>query len=206
MARYEAAGGLEIAATEGTMALFGKERERIDGTGPVSPMSTPGFSDTARGEGMTMTEPQRNAAPGTDAFLGKGSQVTGKIILAGTGRIEGKVEGEIAAQDTLVIGDTAVVNAQVSGETIVIHGRVTGDVTARQKLELRTGSKVSGNISAPRLIVEEGAIFEGQCTMGGTPAGKGAEKPDVAVLVRDKKHEDPAHRTGTGATGAVAHP
>jgi cytoskeletal protein CcmA (bactofilin family) len=205
MARGEAASGLEIAATEGTMALFGKERERIEGTGLVSPpTTTPGFSETARGEGMTtMTEPQRNAAPGTDAFLGKGSQVTGKIILAGTGRIEGKVEGEIAAQDTLVIGDTAVVNAQVSGETIVIHGRVTGDVTARQKLELRTGSKVSGNISAPRLIVEEGATFEGQCTMGGTPAGKAAEKTDVAVLLREKKHEDPAHRPGAGA---VAHP
>ena len=146
-----------------------------------------------------MMEPQRSASAGTDAFLGKGSQVTGKVVLAGTGRIEGKVEGEIAAQDTLVIGETAVVNAQVSGETIVIHGRVTGDVTARQKLELRAGSKVSGNISSPRLVVEEGATFEGQCTMGSAdPTAKLGEKPDLSVLVREKKH-DPPRQANAGA-------
>jgi cytoskeletal protein CcmA (bactofilin family) len=140
-----------------------------------------------------MVEPQRNAGAGTDAFLGKGSQVTGKVVLAGTGRIEGKVEGEIAAQETLVIGESAVVNAQVSGDTIVIHGKVTGDVTARQKLELRMGCKVSGNISAPRLVVEEGATFEGQCSMGvgGDASRLGEPKPDVSVLLRDAKKDVP---------------
>jgi cytoskeletal protein CcmA (bactofilin family) len=139
-----------------------------------------------------MAEPQRTPGAGTDAFLGKGSQVTGKVVLAGTGRIEGKVEGEIAAQETLVIGESAVLNAQVSGETIVIHGKVTGDVTARQKLELRTGCKVTGNISAPRLVVEEGAAFEGQCSMGASDASKlGESKPDVSVLLRDTKKDAP---------------
>lgn len=127
---------------------------------------------------------------GTDAFLGNGSHVTGKVVLGGTGRIEGKVEGEIAAQDTLVIGETAVVNAQVSGETIVIHGRVTGDVTARQKLELRAGSKVSGNVRAPRLVVEEGAVFEGQCAMGASDPTHLGEK-DVSALLREKRKDTP---------------
>lgn len=179
------------------MALFGKEvgKERADGSTEVPPAAT-------RGEGRTMTD-QRATGAGTDAFLGKGSQITGKVVLSGTGRIEGKVEGEIAAQDTLVIGESAVVNAQVSGETIVVHGRVTGDVTARQKLELRAGSKVTGNINAPRLIVEEGAVFEGQCKMGAADAtARLGDKSDVSVLLRDKKppekHDEP-HRASAGA-------
>ncbi len=178
------------------MALFGKEtgKERVDGSGEPPASAT-------RGEGRTMTDQRVGSAAGTDAFLGKGSQISGKVVLSGTGRIEGKVEGEIAAQDTLVIGESAIVNAQVSGETIVIHGRVTGDVTARQKLELRSGSKVAGNISAPRLIVEEGAVFEGNCKMGAVEVGR--DKGDVSVLLNKKppqpeKHDE-SHRASANA-------
>lgn len=170
------------------MALFGKDRDRVEGAPEGSPPASP--VGQTRWEGNKMAEPQRTPGAGTDAFLGKGSQVTGKVVLAGTGRIEGKIEGEVAAQETLVIGESAVLNAQVSGETIVIHGKVTGDVTARQKLELRTGCKVTGNISAPRLVVEEGATFEGQCSMG-SPEAKLGEKPDVSVLLRDAKKDAP---------------
>jgi cytoskeletal protein CcmA (bactofilin family) len=55
---------------------------------------------------------------------------------------------------------------------------VTGDVTARQKLELRAGSKVTGNIRAPRVVVEEGAHFEGQCSMGAAQAARQPEKTE----------------------------
>jgi cytoskeletal protein CcmA (bactofilin family) len=132
---------------------------------------------------------QHGGQAGTDAFLGKGSHVSGKVVLSGPGHIEGRVEGEISAQGTLVIGDGAVVNAQVTGETIVIHGQVTGDVTARQKLELRRGCRVSGNISAPRLVVEEGAAFEGQCTMAGDKTTRLGDKPETSLLLRQRKDE-----------------
>src|SRR4029450_5446704 len=107
--------------------------------------------------------PDRHA--GMDAFLGKGSKVDGKLVLEGTGRIEGQLDGEISAQDTLTIGESAVVNAKISGTSIIIEGRVTGDACARQRLELRATSRVQGNISTPCLIVHDGALFEGQCSM-----------------------------------------
>ena len=103
---------------------------------------------------------------GSSAFLGKGTRIVGKLAFEGPARIEGTVEGEIVAQDTLTIGESAVVNAQITGSTVVIHGRVTGDVTARKRLEIRAPGRVMGNITSPSLVIHEGVVFEGQCTMG----------------------------------------
>ena len=99
------------------------------------------------------------------AFLGPGSKITGTIKLDSTGRIEGEVEGEIHARD-LVIGESAVVKAQIHGATVVVHGTVTGDIHATSRLEIRRPAKVKGNISSPVLVIEEGASFEGKCSMG----------------------------------------
>ena len=116
---------------------------------------------------------------GTSAFLGKGSRVSGKLTFEGTVRIEGQVEGEIAAQDALTIGEGAVVNAHITGTTVVVHGKVTGDITARKRLEIRAPGKVFGNISTPSLVIQEGVIFEGHCSMGGAPLA--SKKPPSSL-------------------------
>lgn len=138
------------------------------------------------------TTPGRQA--GMDAFLGEGSRVDGKLVLQGKGRIEGEVDGEISAQDTLTIGESAVVNAKISGTSIIIEGRVTGDVCARQRLELRATSRVQGNISAPCLVVQDGAVFEGQCSMSGAEVTAQDEKRAVPTVLKPERRADsPVH-------------
>ena len=139
------------------MGLFAKDRDVI----PASGMRVGGIAP----EEVAMSERERGASQptgpgGIDAFLGKGTRVTGKLVFEGTGRIEGQVEGEISAQDTLTIGPGALVKASISGAAIVVEGRVTGDVTAHQRVELRASSRVQGNITTPSLVVQEGAFFE----------------------------------------------
>jgi cytoskeletal protein CcmA (bactofilin family) len=130
-------------------------------------------------------------ASGTSAFLGKGSRVTGKLVFEGPVRIEGHVEGEIVAQDTLMIGEGATVNAQITGVSVVVHGRVTGDVTARKRLEIRAPGKLVGNITTPSLVIHEGVIFEGQCAMGGSVDAPRADKDrKVAFLSKDERPTD----------------
>ncbi len=149
------------------MALFGN-REGKDRATDTIPSST--RVEAVAPREAEMFERDRNtsqAAGGTDAFLGKGTKVTGKLVFEGTGRIEGQIEGEIAAQDTLTIGESAIVNAKISGTLVVIEGQVTGDVVARQRLELRASARVQGNVTAPSLVVHEGAVLDGQCSMGG---------------------------------------
>ena len=115
-----------------------------------------------------MSERERT---GIDAFLGKGTTLTGTLVLAGPGRIEGQVDGEIAAQDTLTIGEGATVNASVTGTTIIVEGHVTGDVTARQRIELRASGCIHGNVTTPSLVIHEGATLEGHCAMSNPAAG-----------------------------------
>ena len=123
---------------------------------------------------------QSSGVGGIDAFLGKGTRVSGKLVFGGTGRIEGQVDGEISAQDVLTIGEGAIVKAKVSGATIIVEGQVTGDVIARQRLEIRASGRVQGNVTSPRLVVLEGAILDGQCSMSGAEAKAAREKHEKA--------------------------
>lgn len=99
------------------------------------------------------------------AFLGKGSRITGTVVLEGPSRIEGHVEGEVSARDTLTVGEGAVVNARIRGTTVVVLGTVTGDVVAETRLELRPPGKIVGDVTTPTLVIDEGAMFEGRCSM-----------------------------------------
>jgi len=127
----------------------------------------------------------------TSAFLGKGSRITGKLVFDGTARIEGQVDGEITAQETLTIGEGAVVKARITGGTVIVHGQVTGDITARTRLELRAPSRVVGNVSTPSLVIHEGSVLEGQCSMSGAgDGGRRAKKPDFSVLLRGEERDE----------------
>lgn len=102
------------------------------------------------------------------AFLGRGTRISGKVAFEGPARIEGQIEGEVLASDSVTVGESAVVNAQITGATVVIHGKVTGDITASKRLEIRAPGRVYGNVTTPSLVIEEGVVFEGHCSMGAT--------------------------------------
>jgi cytoskeletal protein CcmA (bactofilin family) len=178
------------------MALFGKDRERTDRPRGLGPEPAVLSRDPAPRE-VEMFERERDRTQidetgATSAFLGKGSRVSGKLVFEGAVRIEGHVEGEITAQDTLTIGESAVVNAQVNGTSVVVHGKVTGDITARKRLEIRAPGKVFGNISAPSLVIHEGVVFEGQCTMSGTDPARAEKDRKVAFFPKDERPGDGA--------------
>jgi cytoskeletal protein CcmA (bactofilin family) len=99
------------------------------------------------------------------AHLYKGSRVTGQLTFHGSGNIDGSVEGEVLCHGTLTVGEDAEVKAKISADVVVIRGRVEGDVKAKERVELATPARLFGNIEAPRLIVTEGVVFEGNCSM-----------------------------------------
>jgi len=120
------------------------------------------------------------------AYLGKGSRVSGKLNFEGTVRVDGQVEGEISAQDTLIVGERAVVTAQINGNTVVIRGKVTGDINARKRVEIRAPGKLFGNIVTPSLVIHEGVIFEGHCSMGSGLESRGGESK-ITPLGKEEK-------------------
>jgi cytoskeletal protein CcmA (bactofilin family) len=76
------------------------------------------------------------------------------------------VEGEIQCRGKLTIGDGAEVRAKISGQVVVIQGRVEGNVVAQEKVELIAPARLYGNIDSPRLVITEGVVFDGDCSMG----------------------------------------
>jgi cytoskeletal protein CcmA (bactofilin family) len=99
------------------------------------------------------------------AFLDEGSEIEGTYTCSGMVMLHANLRGEIRANDTLVIGEQAVVHATVQAATLVVHGEVVGKMTASERLELRATARVTGDIEAPVIVMEEGALHDGHCRM-----------------------------------------
>ena len=110
--------------------------------------------------GVTASNPSE-----LNALLGRGSEFEGKLQFEGTVRIDGTFRGDIQSQGLLMIGEPALVEAEILVDSAVIGGDVRGNVTARNRIELQATARVTGNLNTPALIVQQGALFDGQCQM-----------------------------------------
>jgi len=100
-----------------------------------------------------------------NAFLGKDTEFEGKFSFTGAVRIDGKFSGEIESSGTLIVGETATIKSQIHVADMIISGEVNGDIVAENKIEISVPGKLFGNIQTPKLVIEEGVIFEGKCKM-----------------------------------------
>lgn len=101
-----------------------------------------------------------------NAFLGAGTNYQGKLNFQGAVRIDGNFQGEVQSDGTLVVGQEAMVEGQVRVGQLVLSGKIRGEVEAKSKVVLHKTANLEGNIRTPVLVVEEGAVLEGQLNMG----------------------------------------
>ncbi|MGD0152781.1 MAG: polymer-forming cytoskeletal protein [Thermacetogeniaceae bacterium] len=95
--------------------------------------------------------------------LGKETGFEGTLVTTGGIRIDGQFKGVVKASGDVIIGENARVEAKLSGRNVLIAGEVYGQVDASGKLELTTTGKLFGDLRAPKMYVEEGAVFHGEC-------------------------------------------
>jgi cytoskeletal protein CcmA (bactofilin family) len=99
-------------------------------------------------------------------FVGHGTTLTGETEFHAMLRVDGHLVGTVTSEaGTLIVGTSGIVDANIAVAAATINGAVNGDIVATEKLHLGRTARVLGNIQSPRLIVEEGAILEGSCTM-----------------------------------------
>jgi cytoskeletal protein CcmA (bactofilin family) len=134
--------------------------------------------------------------------------------------IEGRVEGKIdLKQHNVTIGKNGRVNADVYGNTVIVEGEVDGNLFAQLQAVVRQSGAVRGNITAPRVILEDGARFRGsvdmdsQATPAASPPAKGSAGGTEARGVTAPAGAPPAsagagagHGAGAGSVGAPAAP
>ena len=102
-----------------------------------------------------------------EGFLDEGTSFSGEVTFHDTLRIDGKFEGAVRSGNTLVVGESADVNAEVDVAVVSVSGRIRGNVRASERVELHPTARAECSLDCKVLIVHEGALFDGQCAMGG---------------------------------------
>jgi len=117
-----------------------------------------------------------------NAFLGKDTEFEGKLSFTGAVRLDGRFKGEIFTEGTLIVGESAVIEADMRVSHVIVSGEIRGNIVAGERIEIRAPGKVYGNIQAPTVIIEEGVIFEGNCQM---QVSREDSNKKVAVLPKE---------------------
>ncbi len=105
-----------------------------------------------------------------------GTVIEGQIQSPGDFRIDGVVKGKVNVGGKVVIGEKGIVEGDVTCSNAAIAGKVVGDLAIVEVLNLAATARVDGNIRTRRLVVETGAVFNGQCSMGSGDRLEPAEK------------------------------
>ena len=101
-----------------------------------------------------------------NGFMDQGTEFEGELRFKDTFRIDGSLKGRIVSDNTLIVGESGRVDADIECAVVSIRGTVTGRVHGRERIELLAGSRVQATLVSPKLVIEEGAFFQGQCDMG----------------------------------------
>ena len=109
---------------------------------------------------------RRNMAEDREiTILGAGASLEGNIVSAGSLRIDGQIKGQINADGDVILSPQSQVDADIKAENATVSGKFKGNIVVKGAAEIQRGGRVDGNITCKTLIVQEGAIFQGQSIM-----------------------------------------
>jgi len=111
-----------------------------------------------------------------ESLIGHNSIFKGQLDTKDTVRVDGNVEGNISA-DWVIIGEKAQVKGDITARGIVVGGSVEGNLRARETVELRNKCRLSGEIVTAKLMICEGAVFDGRSSMQQEDESKVVELP-----------------------------
>ena len=129
--------------------------------GPVAPTQHPQASAPS-----VLPDLRRQVMERDLVNIGKSVVIKGELNGSEDLTVEGHVEGKIELRDhVLTIGPNGRIKAQVFAKVVVVLGEVTGNVTASEKVDIRDGGSIDGDIVSPRVAIAEGAHFRGSIDM-----------------------------------------
>jgi cytoskeletal protein CcmA (bactofilin family) len=139
-------------------------------------------------ESVPASQPAGSGVGALTAFIDQGSEFAGKLSFKDTVRIDGRFEGEISSENTLIVGESGVVHADVRSQVVIVSGEIHGDIEAQQQIILHKTATVFGSLRTAKLSIEDGAQLNGQIEMGQAAAaklranakGQGSSKPAEA--------------------------
>jgi len=148
--------------------------------------------------GIAPTSPApEKAARSHAAVIGPSITINGDVTGDEDLIVQGRIDGVIKLkQNNVTIGQQGVVSASISANIITIEGKSHGDLNGDEKVIIRKTGHVEGNIIAPRVVLEDGAVFKGSIDMTGRQPAKAAVKPET-------KTEQPVAKPAVAPAKAV---
>ena len=160
------------------MAIFSRRDSAASPSSPASSSDASSSSSSAAAQRRRVT----HIAPGT--------RIEGRLAGATELLIEGEVEGEIRVEASVMIGNEGVVQGPVTAQFVRVSGRVLGAIQAAERIEVAPSGSVEGDMSAPRVIIAEGAFFKGRVEMKGERAEKERERDRDRERQRGERGND----------------
>jgi cytoskeletal protein CcmA (bactofilin family) len=108
---------------------------------------------------------EKNTGKGLYTMLGEATVFEGTLTVPHSLRIDGRVKGKIEVSDVLTIGPNGVIEADIKAKSAIIGGKVTGNVIVDDRVELENNASIVGDIRTRDLVINEGAVFQGNCSM-----------------------------------------
>jgi cytoskeletal protein CcmA (bactofilin family) len=108
-------------------------------------------------------EPNMSTA-GTNSknILNSDVEIKGNLKFAGELTFDGKLDGEISTDGVLTLGDNAVINGNINSQSVVVRGKINGNITAKEKIDIKSKAELFGDVRAAKLVIEEGVTFVGK--------------------------------------------
>jgi cytoskeletal protein CcmA (bactofilin family) len=135
---------------------------------------------------------------GEVTIVGQGAKLEGTVVSAGSLRIDGQVKGQVNADGDVMLSPQSSVEADIRAQNVTVAGKFKGSILVKGRAEISRGGRVDGNITSKSLVIEEGAMFQGQSIMDQQAHQAAANGPSAAPT--DGKSEAP--REG-GVAGGV---
>ncbi len=115
-----------------------------------------------------------------NSVIGEGSIFEGKFYIAGSLKIDGKFEGDIKTENTLIIGESGKVKTNISARNVIVSGVLIGDIHAREEVRITETGKVLGDIYTPVLHLSKGVMLKGNVHI------TGGQKKDVQKVILEQ--------------------
>jgi len=100
-----------------------------------------------------------------DTLVGKNTSIEGALTAEGTVRVEGKLKGDVELTGNLIVGEEGYIKGNIKADSVILSGIVEGNITVNNHLHITSCAKLTGDIDAKSIIIDEGAIFNGNCKM-----------------------------------------
>ena len=113
--------------------------------------------------------------------------------------MDGRIDGQIEGENTVVIGETGRIHASVDSDSVVIYGTVEGDIIAKRKITLHKTAHVTGDMRTAGIVIEEGANVKGHIVIGAADAATDKKSAAAGERSADSGKSKPAARPSPGA-------